>query len=205
MLYTRQGLYAEAKVSLERACAIWEANRDIHGLMRGFINLSALYIKWEQPDKALEYLNKAYDYAEKMGDIVGKASIYGNMASVHQFTGNLEQAKALNFKAENIFQQYSHLAMLAHLWDNLGTLFTLEKAWAEADYYLSKGLDGWRSLGIKRGEIEVLLDFIAYELARTNYEQAAIRLKEVESLVDNIAGEVGYFRERIDKYHRSLG
>ena len=206
ILYTRMGLWTQAEDHLEEACSIWKRSRDDHGLLRGYINFSLLYLSREQPEQALMYLERALEQADRTSDMVERGVIYSNMAIAHRLLGDLPMSEKLNRQAERVYQQQSNLAGMARVWGNLGILYIQQSDWPAAASYLDRSLKTWQSLGSRLGEIESLLGLIEYELARNQPQPGLQRLMEVEALLRSIggAGRNHPYQERVEDYRRRL-
>jgi tetratricopeptide (TPR) repeat protein len=206
ILYTRQGLWDQAEDHLTQAMSIWRASGDQHGLVRGCINFSLLYLSCELPEQALAYLDQARCQAEATNNMAEIGVIYTNMAYAYQQQGDLIRAEILNRKAEDIYYQQANLEGLARVWTNLGVVYTKRGDWAAAASYLDKSLQMQRDLGNRRGEIETLLDFVAYEVARGANHKAIKLLLEAENLIKIIAFDKQHnlYQTRLERYRHSL-
>jgi tetratricopeptide (TPR) repeat protein len=204
VLHMRQARWAGAQHHLERACTIWQAMGDEHGLMRGYINFSALSLRMEQPNQALTYLEKALQIAQVTGDEASMGRIYLNMGLAHRVGGDLAQAETYAKQAEAIFRRVSDWAELARVQDNLGVVYCHQGRWSAAIAHMEEALSVWRRLKNRTGEIEVLLDLVACELARGDQHQALRRLKEVEKLIGPGELQDHHLQAQVAQYRRSL-
>jgi tetratricopeptide (TPR) repeat protein len=175
--------------------------------MRGYLNLSALYINKQEPDKALNYLDQALFHAQSTGEEFIIGMIYRNMGIAFKSKGDLIQAEAYVRQAETIFQSSSSPSELARVWSSLGLIYFHQGKWQEAQSLLEKALEVWRNTGNRFEEIEVLIDILDSELATGNLQQAIIRWKEVEQFIGTDHKKNTQYRHlkpRLEKYRRSI-
>jgi tetratricopeptide (TPR) repeat protein len=118
----------------------------------------------------------------------------------------LSQAKTYLKQAIAIFKQFSTLAELARVWNELGLVYFQQGRSQEAILHLENSLKTWQDLGNEVEEIEVLLDITECELIKGNQQAAELRLKKVEYLIgrDHKDGRHHRFQPRLTKYRRSL-
>jgi tetratricopeptide (TPR) repeat protein len=206
LLYTRLCRWAEARQHLEQACAIWQAMDDHHGLAYGFMNLGTLYADMEYPDESLQYSNKALDQANLVREELLLGLITINIGLAYKLKGELSTAELYSRKAEAIFERRSNSFELAHVWENLGTIYIEQQRWPEAHWHLQAALETWRRLGQKSGEIQTMLHLSRYELARGHQEEARAWLMEAERQFNqhDRTGLYHQLRIQANKIRRSL-
>ncbi|MCK6628577.1 MAG: tetratricopeptide repeat protein [Anaerolineae bacterium] len=208
ILYTRQGLWEQARQHLDQACALWQVMGDAHGLMRGFINQSMLYLEMEypNPDEALIFLDKALRQAELTGEEEEIGGIYHNLGLAYWLKGNLAQGEKYSRQAEVIFRRFSNQSELAQLFGDLGQILIDQCKWQEANSYLNISLEMYRTQGNRFGEIKVQLYRAKYHLSRGKKRRAALQLNELESLIQNHseAKQRRLLQMLLAKYRRSL-
>lgn len=197
----------EAQQHLEQACVLWQAMNDSHGLMRGLINLSGLYIRLKQPNEALDYLATALEHARATGEEVIIGRIYINLGIAHRLNHDLVKAEAYLKQAETIFKRFSNLTELARVWNHLGLTYAHRPATEPAAIFcLTNAMKVWSDLGNVIEQAEVLLDIVEFELTRGSRKTAAIRLAEVENLIGDAAlnSRHRHLHTRLTQYRRSL-
>ncbi len=197
-LCIRQYRWRLARQHLERACKIWQSMGDDHGLMRGFINLSLLYLDMERPDEVLTYSKKALQQAKLTGEEAEIGTIYMNMGDAYRLSGESAKAEAYAWQAEVIFRRFSDSVGLAWVQYNLGLACLDQKKWQEAKLHLEAALQAWRRMANKYWEIITLTGMVEYELAKDDRAQAARQLSEVERLINQ------YDQNRQDPHWQSL-
>jgi tetratricopeptide (TPR) repeat protein len=205
-LYTWQGIWAQAEHHLKQACTIWQITGDYHGLMRGYANLGFLFNEMNYPYEAISFLRKALKQADQVGEEVIMGVIYRNLGIAYKLKGDLTEAETHCWQAETIFRRFSSLYHLADIQENLGSISIDQQNWPTTNLYLQSALDIWRRLGNKPGEVQTMICFIEYELARKNYTQANHWLKQAESLLNQYDPKGRYHKlhKRINKIRRSL-
>lgn len=205
-LYTCQCRWEQAQLHLQQACQIWQTIRDMHGLIFGYINLGGLYIRLDQPFPALSYLKKALDLAKHTGEQILVGTIHMNIGSAYMLGGKFNQAEKHAQQAEHIFQKFTNISGLAQVWNILGDIHLRQQQFQGAKQYLKKSLTLWLKLDSTVGQIEVLLDLIALELACKNYAQAKAYFGQGERLIGFSYQATIYhnYLSRLDKYRRSL-
>jgi tetratricopeptide (TPR) repeat protein len=206
VLYMRQGLWDKAQQCLERACTIWEGSGDSHGLMYGFLNLGVLYLHMEEPDKSLSYSEKALHQAELSGEELAIGSIYANLSLAYKIKRDWVNAEAYSHRAKAIFQRFSNAFRLAIVQDDLGVIYLEQQKWTEANSCLAAALEAWRLLNNKYEEIQTMIHFIQYELARGDQTQALAWLTEAEDQLSQHDPARQYYQlqTQLDKFRRSL-
>lgn len=205
-LYTRQCRWEAARLHLERACALWQAMGDDHGLMYGFMNLGALYIEIESPDLALGYLDQALQQAELTGEKAVIGVIYLNIGYAYRLKGQPDQAELYARQAEGNFRQFSNTLYLPWAWLNLGEALIDQGEWQKAETFLQSAMEIWRKENDTYGQIKALMAKLEYELARKNLSNATTCLTELVSLVkEHRQPEQRHqLQSQLQKYRRSL-
>ncbi|MEM7126443.1 MAG: tetratricopeptide repeat protein [Chloroflexota bacterium] len=155
--YTKQERYTEAEYNLDLACKMWQALQDNHGLFLGHTNLGFLYIEKRQPDKALFYLSKAFHDAQVSGEQMEIAKAWNNKGLFHLLFGNLIEAEALFFKAQEIFVEKKNLIEIAKTQHNLGLMYQYRSKWKQAYSSLQSARKNFELLGRSYEEIKVLV------------------------------------------------
>jgi tetratricopeptide (TPR) repeat protein len=112
-------------------------------------NISLIYYKQGNYDKALEYLNKSLQFTSKPNDIT---TIYNNIAVIYRVKGDNNKAveylkKAIEFAQKAGDYHGTAIGML-----NLGGIYIVLKNFSSAQYYLQKGLLMMQKLGDKYWE-----------------------------------------------------
>lgn len=157
VLYTRQKRWAEAEIYLQRACGLWRAMGDEYSLTAfGLVNLGLLYTGQTKPQEALRWLKEAYHRAEALGETAIVGRILQNTAIATRQNGDLAKAETLARQAEQIFQKYHDVLLLAYTWHNLGIIFAQDRQIAKAEEYVGRALQLYRQLGNRYGEEQLL-------------------------------------------------
>jgi tetratricopeptide (TPR) repeat protein len=208
ILFTKTSRWAFAADHLNRACAIWQEMGDNHGLMKGLINLSSLYIDSERPTEAIYHLKKAVEQAELTGDVVEYGTIYLNMSAAYNLSGDYVTGAAYAYQAETLFQQYANKYYLAITWGNLGASLVGQGKWLEADHYLRASIETCRKLGNKYEEINALSHKVKLELARGDQVEAAKFIKKLENLAAQYRRQEVFKKKialKLKEFGRELG
>jgi tetratricopeptide (TPR) repeat protein len=205
-LYLRQHAWDKAQYHFERACQFWELLNNQNGLMYGYMNLGVLYVYTKQADQALLFSEKALDRARNAGGELDVGNIYINMGLAHQLKGDLATAEKLTWQAEAIFRRFSNLIGLAHAHENLGLIYLEQQKWPETGLHLAEALAAWRTLGNKHNEIQTAGYLAKYELARGNFQEAKLWLKEAEERLRQYgpAGRDHQLQKQIEELHLGL-
>ncbi|MEZ4863493.1 MAG: tetratricopeptide repeat protein [Caldilineaceae bacterium] len=124
VLFVRQRQWDSAEIHLQRACEIWRQQNDVHSLIYGFLNLGLLYGEQAMPEKAVDVLNRALQFAESSGEQSLVGGILNNLAIAHRFSGNFREALRLALEAEKLHRHFSLKLELAQVWHNLGLIYT---------------------------------------------------------------------------------
>lgn len=163
-LYTRQERWAVAEQYLVRACDLWRRNNDLHGLMRGLINLSLLYNFQNLATQSLVVLKEALQCAETIGDETEIGGIYLNMAVAYRLQKNFTEAQQYAFQAKTIFERFNDLPRLALTMTCLGLSYIGQDKLLMGRQYLLGALDLWRHLDNKYRQAQTLSYLMEYEL-----------------------------------------
>ena len=72
---------------------------DVRGLAHSYNNIGNLWIKIEQYDSALVYLEKCQEYAAQAGDSRTVSAAFNNMGNVYYDLGKYKEAQRLQERA----------------------------------------------------------------------------------------------------------
>lgn len=197
----RRNRLKEAHHHFDQACRLWESTGDNHGLMRGHLNISTLFLKddQQQPEKALEHLENALQYATRTGERPEFSIIYQNMGLAYALMQDWTNSEAYYNRALAILQQFPDYKELARIKENLGLLYLRQKRWQDAHLNLEESLAIWHTLGSKISEIDILFELANCELAQDNKARAGLHLKTIRRLIGE-SGESSLY----NRFHSKL-
>ena len=206
VLYTRRGMRKKARQHLEGACTVWASMGDDYGLMQGYVNLGTLY-EQKQPDKAVIYLKKALDQAEKVRDEFELGIAHLNIGVALKQSGNLAKAEAHTLEAEAVFRRYSHLPERTNALENLGEIYISQGKWSDAIVHLENALTIRKSLKTdQKSELQALIYLAQCEAAQGNFQGVLDRIQEADNLLLNLGqdGNAQHFVQQLKQVSRSI-
>jgi len=105
----RQGKDDEAHQVLLQALEKYKTLQDNQGVMKVYITLAGIYQNYQDLNKSEEYVQLAYQLAEQLQDISGKASTFLSFGIISFYRGDLE-------KAEKYFLDSCNLLPKSKMW-----------------------------------------------------------------------------------------
>ncbi len=156
--YHEMKAYDQAEKNYLIAYHMADSLRDTSALVQTLINLSALYIETNEPEKCSRYLHEAEPLVERFGDLQNLSDFYGNLAEYYRMTGHL--AKAWAIKKKEIRYADSISAILSS--DNIANMHSEFEA-EELEYRI-KTLEKSRIIKemVLRKERRTLLALLAF-------------------------------------------
>lgn len=206
LLYTKTVDWGSARLHLERARAIWQANDDTFGLMRANINLGMLHVDMEQPDLALRNLTQAFKQATEQNNEIEMATIFLNMGIAYRLKGKPKQAEQYAHQAKSLYERYFVLPGAARAYHNLAMAHLDQKNWLEAKRCLESARQIWRKLDDKLEQMKAVIGFLELALAQGHQTQVVAYWRELE----NYKAKYGsrhfppYLYTLLNKYRHSL-
>lgn len=125
-------------------------------------NLGQYYDKESQPEKALDYYEKALKYSEESE----KGTIYSNLGVFYDGMDNIKKAEEMHLKAianDEKFGKYSDLGIHK---SNLGIFYFRQSRFDEAKVVLNEALIIAKKVGLKETEALVLMGLSEIEKAK---------------------------------------
>ena len=206
VLYTKQGLWEQATVRLERACRLWQAMSDYSGLMYGYNNLGIMYNSLGCNANALSYLTKALRQAKIAGEQSFMGTIYMNMGNAYRSMTEPSQAEKYYQHAEKVFDKYENSYAKALLLGNIGLNFILQQHWSRAKACFEEALALWQALNDKYGQIQGMIDILNYEVAMGQQKEVEKQLVEIDQHLQQFDPNQRYLHlyRQVDEIRRSL-
>lgn len=183
VLFTRQCRWAEATEHLNSACALWQANQDQFGLMRGHRNLGFLHHEASNYIATIYHSTIALELASTSGEELLVGTFAGNISLGHLKTGNLQKAKEFADLAEKFFKKNPHKLGLAHLAHINGLIACNEMNYVQAQSHIDYALRALTDLHDYYFLIQVKFTKIYLEIQLHNYAVARNELDELNRLI----------------------
>ncbi|HEX6890756.1 MAG TPA: tetratricopeptide repeat protein, partial [Chryseolinea sp.] len=99
------------------------------------------------PD-ALENFNKALAIRRENSDKIGEAATLGNIGEVLEAQGKLKEALDIQHQSLELEQNAQHQSGLAWVYRDLGSIHSKLGDFRQAEYYLDKGINLSKSIGL---------------------------------------------------------
>ncbi len=136
----RSGKLDAAQQLLDDGLALVEGSEHYDVLGSILNRLGAIYYHHSEWAAAATFVERALDIRTQLGDIVGMARSYNNLAIVNKYAGKWEHA-LLNYQQSlELMQKIGEMEGLALTYTNLGVLYTERGAWMQAEEALQQSL-----------------------------------------------------------------
>ncbi|MEM7531894.1 MAG: tetratricopeptide repeat protein [Chloroflexota bacterium] len=187
ILSIRLGKWRGAQEHFEQACAFWRKNKDEHGLVGGYINISQLLNEMHSLNvpfgmNVFDYLQKALEGAKRSGNDVFMGATYLNMSDAYRLNGLTTDASRCLELAEKIYENLADSYHLAVIMDSWGLLYLEQSKWSKAKEHFEQALGKWQELDDLYHETRTRIYLIQYELAHGKTENARTRVHHLESM-----------------------
>jgi signal transduction histidine kinase len=90
-VYHWMNKYRKAEENYLNSLHIADSLNDISGILQSLINLSALFLETDHPEKAVKMLRRAEPLVTEYGDLKKMEDFYANYSKYFQMTGNMKQ------------------------------------------------------------------------------------------------------------------
>ncbi len=154
-LLSLEGKREEAERRLKDAISAGKKNKRILAMV--YLNLGIIYEK-NAPEKAINNLKKAIEYAKMVNDRITEASALMNLGIMFEMTGRGEEAYKLYQKAYRIYRETNYSKgvfkvynLLANYYSDIGDLDRALK-------YYTKAYEYFKKFNIKTGISSILLN-----------------------------------------------
>jgi tetratricopeptide (TPR) repeat protein len=141
------GWWDEAGKDLEVGVEVCEGEEKAGSIMA----LGGIYYKRGNWDKAMELCRESQEISEKLGDVHGLASTYGNLGLVYADKGEWDTAIEYYEKSEEISEKLGDVHGLAQTYNNLGLVYADKGEWDTAIEYYEKSVEIFKKLGDRHG------------------------------------------------------
>lgn len=159
------------------ALKYFESVRDTLGIAAAMGNIGWSYVRLNQFQKAVQFLNKSIELYLKKGQVVPAANNMSNLSGAYKGLRNPQKEMELKLKAFNLFQSQNYKKGMATVATNLG-IFYEESSLDEALKYYNIALKcSWQIND--NGNIATLYNNLSDLYLRLN------RVKEAETSVDS--------------------
>ncbi|MES2396411.1 MAG: tetratricopeptide repeat protein [Bacteroidota bacterium] len=192
-------IYVEQKQPIKaldyyfKALKIYEEVGDENGMATWFLNIGVVYYHLKDYPKALDYYFKALKIDEKLDDKNGIAYIFANIGLVYHdqavFNQNSNKkesdllfSKALDyyFKSLKINEEFGNKNLIAVTLGNIGSLYTNQNKYKEAEKYLLQSL-----------KIDTSIVFL-------------LHTEETHELLSQLYSKTGNFQKALEHYQNAM-
>jgi len=176
--YSNEQYYDSAASYLFKAIKIRQKIEDIQGLSESLFNLGNIYIEKEQFDRALIFIDDAYNNFKLANDKSGIAKVYSNIGYIAYRRGNPDYKNALiNFnKSVGIAKEVSNLQLLQDNYLHISNIFKFKGQYDNAYQYIelyNEVKDSIASIEIKKEIIRLQIEYEAKKREATIAKQQA--------------------------------
>jgi tetratricopeptide (TPR) repeat protein len=204
----------------EKALKIALDNNYMETALRTYNNLASALTS-EENERVLEYNNKGFELAQKVGHITFQSWIGGNLAWMHLNMGNVNKAFLLAEEAVTLDRKTGNIAHLPMSLNGLGYLYQVQGEWDKSEQYYKEALDiaeklnDFQSIGFcywLLGWFHVNKDEYVkarelYEKALDVFKKAGAKYHEMNTraqmaLISIELGEIRKARNLIDNVHK---
>ena len=123
-----------------------------NNIATSYHNLGAYYAKESQPEKALEYYEKALKYREESE----KGVTYNNLAVLYGNMGDMKKKEEMCLKAIASAEKFEKYRELGAYKGNLGIFYFIQSRYDEAKVVMNEALVIAQKIGLKETEASAL-------------------------------------------------
>jgi len=176
----RQGKDDEAHKVLLQALEKHKILQDNQGVMKVYITLAGIYQNYQDLNKSEEYVQLAYQLAEQLQDISGKASTFLSFGILSFYRGDLEKAEKYFLDSCNLAVEVENVEITALSLNNLAYIYIERGNYQKAQQACESSLRVSLEAGFKCGEFAVKLS-----LARLYHEVWGDSNQALQYLIDS--------------------
>ena len=175
----RQGKDDDARQVLLQALEKYEDLQDNQSIMRVYITLAGVYQSSQDLNKSEEYTQLAYQLAEQLQDISGKASSFLSFGVINFYQGDLEKAEKYFLDSCSLAAQVENVEISALSLNNLAYIYVERGDYQKAQQVCESSLEMSLEADFKCGEFAVKLS-----LARLYHEAWGDSNQALQYLID---------------------
>ena len=187
-LYFNQKNYEKALDCLKRSLQIAEEIKEQHNIAACLLNIGFAYLETNSPE-ALEYLQRALDYSEKLNIVSLKFSALSFMGSYYSEHQNYDKALEFYFKALDLVEKYSNKPRIGEITKSIANVYFKKKQYALALKYAQRSLpiaEKTKQLKLRKGLHYLLSQIYA---VNGNYKEAYSNSIKYSVLSDSVYNE----------------
>jgi class 3 adenylate cyclase/tetratricopeptide (TPR) repeat protein len=137
-LSLRRGDLTAAKEWLEQGLALIR-DSEHYGVLSSILNrLGAVYYNHSEWQQAADYVERAIELRERLGDVVGYARSLNNAGILKQASGDWDGALANYWRAVEMHERIGEVEGLAQACTNIGVVYTDRGEWSKAEENLKR-------------------------------------------------------------------
>jgi tetratricopeptide (TPR) repeat protein len=197
-LFARKGEYEESIIAFKKAVEILKDTQDLDNLAKAYANLGATN-NFVNPDRGIEYHNKAIEIADKIKNIRIKGYGLMNLANIFIEKNDLETASSQLKTALEIFEKLGEKLSISSTYVNYGSIHRLRQEWDKASEYFEKSLKIVIELDTPYNIGDVLYEYGRMFKDKGDVTEAKKRLTKSLEVFENIQN-----KEMIEKVQSEL-
>lgn len=185
--YMNIGRYEESLKDFHKALSIFKSENDIENVIVIYSRIGLLQQQLEEYDKALEFLNMAYDYSVELGEEVNLALAHTNLGVIYLDIGNVDAAIENFLKARDFSKRTDNQIDEARLLLNLGDAYASKNDYKTALDYFDKSLQISKNQNIHLGILynyrslgRVFTELGEYKKAVTSLDSAMVYARKLK-------------------------
>lgn len=180
-------LYDSSTIILNKAVNIILTKiKDSSLLIAPYNVLGENYTNLADHDKALDYLLKSLQIAQKVNDKNKEAQILNNIGILLGQKGDINNAFEFYFKSLAIYTEANNTKGVAYQHNNIGIILTRLGDYTNALEHLKKSLALKNSLNDRRGISNTLLNIGRLYMENNRYDNAIAYLEQSETIKEQI-------------------
>jgi CHAT domain-containing protein/Tfp pilus assembly protein PilF len=212
-----QGL--EGLAPYEKSLELWTAAGDRLGMARALNNIGNVY-RMVADDKALEYLTRARQMLEELGDERRAGVVIGTIGLIYFHRGEYPEALAHARAALAIQEKHGDAHLLARAFDTVGNVHVAQGAYGRALGYFNRSLklrlgvsarfdaaESWNNIGMAHaGQADYELAIAAYREALRLNRSIGHKWLDAEALLNlgSAAAQLGQTQRAEANFRASL-
>ncbi|MFO7652206.1 MAG: sigma 54-interacting transcriptional regulator [Candidatus Krumholzibacteriia bacterium] len=163
-LLVQRARYRDALDTAKHAFAILALSDEHVEVANLQVTMGACHQRLGRLDKAEEFFTDSLATFRRVGDELGTAALYSNLALIHKNACRWDRALALLDKAVELASRHGATHLLSRLYLNQGIVLTKTSRFGEAEAVLQKSLRLARSLGDRLRQAKVCIAFARLEI-----------------------------------------
>jgi tetratricopeptide (TPR) repeat protein len=184
--YTLDHQYNKALIFGNEALTLSKKIRNYKLIAKSNRLIAKVYMFQNKREVALQYIEKAIQYAKRSSDKSVMANCVNSQAVIYQFYGDIELSVSKNFIALNLAKEAGSLPLVSNIQREIGEAQLQINNTENANSFFKQSIETARHIHLKRNIALAEIDLGLVQLQRSNFEETILHFQSAKITLEEI-------------------